>query len=149
MGIPVREEALFWSLVVLDGEKSNFKKSTSPTHQARLGTAGLDRRPTTGCQCDERSFIGQGALKPFAVPVATVGNLGTGYSPVQYAEWQTARVAGCLLRRISAVGTLGRRGRPGDSVRCTQVPALPGVPSGPIAGGLGALGWQVGRLAGW
>lgn len=37
MAIPVREEALLWSLAVLDGEKSDIKKSTSPARQ------GLDR----------------------------------------------------------------------------------------------------------
>lgn len=65
MAIPVQEEALFWSLVVLDGEKSNFKNQH---HRQGLERRGLDRSPSTGCQCDERSFIGQGALKPFAVP---------------------------------------------------------------------------------
>lgn len=95
MAIPVREEALFWSLVVLDGEKSNFKKSTSPIHQARLGTAGLDRRPATGCQCDERSFHRSGRAKTFCCAQwPQWGTSGPVTRQYKHAGWQTARVAG-------------------------------------------------------
>lgn len=108
MAIPVQEEALFWSLVVLDGEKSNFKNQH---HRQGLERRGLDRSPSTGCQCDERSFIGQGALKPFAVPSGHSGEPRGGLLASTVRGPDGLRWAGTdLCHGVHYLGLLGNSG---------------------------------------
>lgn len=66
-----KEEALFSSVVVLDGKIQTQKINIT----GRLGPEWPALAVSTGCQCDERSFKGQGA-KTFCWPVATVGKVG-------------------------------------------------------------------------
>ena len=77
-------------VVVLDGEKSNFKNQHR--RQGLVGTAWPGQTPAylTGCQRDERSFMGQGALKPFAVPSGHSGE-PSGRVTCQYGRTEVGR----------------------------------------------------------